>query len=448
MWPQLEGHQANTAAAPTKRIKVDLRPATITGLVIVLSVFGGFGTWAALAPLAGAIIAQGTVKVDTDRKEVQHVEGGVVQELLVRDGDVVEAGDVIVRLDKTRSKASYDVLQVQHDTARAEAARLTAELNRIDQIDFPADLKVRANRDPQVAEIVSGQESLFNARRVSLSGQTSILRQKVAQLKEEITGLEAQLRAKRHQSSLIREELKGLQELFDKGFAKKPRLLALQRERARLQGEIAEHLSEIARAKTKIGETELEVFQLEREFHEEVVAALHETQARIADTEVRMADAAHVVEQMEIRAPVSGIVVGMDVGTVGGVIKAGETMLEIVPVNDGLLIEARVQPSDVDSLSVGLPAFVRFTAFKQRTTPTVNGEVVYLSADSLIDERTGEAYYVTRVEVSDEEVRRLGDRPLQPGMPAEVVVETVERTALHYLVQPLMDAMVRAWREE
>ena len=429
------------------RVPLNVRPAIVGGLAVLLVAVGGFGTWAALAPLSSAVIAPGTVTVASKRKAVQHPDGGVVKELLVRDGHEVVAGDVIIRLDETRAYAGLAILQGSLDAARAVEARLIAERDAATAIAFPTSLLSRSV-DPKVAKLMTGQETLFHARRDSLAGQLSILNERVGQLEQEIAGLEAQRRAKGRQIKLVREELKGLEQLLAKGYTERTRVLALQREAARLEGERGELSADIARANKAIGETKLQIIQAQKAFREQVVTELRDVQPRISDLEERAIASRDVFDKLEIRAPVSGVVVGMDVHTVGGVIRAGETVLEVVPAEDRLIIEAEVRPFDIDSVAVGQEATVRFTSFKQQSTPTVIGIVDNVSADSLVDERSGQPYYLCRVEVSEEEVSRLGARRLRPGMPAEVMIRIGDRTAIEYLAQPLFDSMARAWREE
>ena len=423
------------------------RPSIFLGLGVILVGFFGFGAWAAVASIASGVVAPGTVTVDSNRKKVQHLEGGVVRDLLVRDGDVVKAGDILIRLDEIRPQATLAILQTRYDSALASQARLLAEQQDLEKILFPEQLLIRSS-EAKVAEILAGQTRLFEARRNSLAGETEILENRITQLQNDVRGIEAQQRAKERQISLVKEELESIKGLLDKGYTDRPRYLALQREAARLEGERGELISEIARTNTKIGETQLEIIQLRKSFREQVVTDLRAIGADVADLEERIGAARHTLEHIEVRAPVDGVVVGMEVHTVGGVIRAGDTILEVVPVNDELIIEVRVQPQDIDNITIGMQAGVQFTAFKQRTTPRLQGQVTYLSADRFVDDRTGEAYYSAHIRVSEEEVKRLGDHRLQPGMPAEIMIKTGERTAFQYLLQPFVDSLEKAWREE
>lgn len=432
--------------APEAAVPMNVKPAILVGLVVILLGLGGFGTWAAVAELSSAVVANGTVKVFSNRKKVQPLEGGVVAELLVRNGDVVTAGDVLIRLDQTRSEASYAIVQGNYDSTQAAVARLRAERDGADDIAFPDDLLTRRS-EPEVAEILQGQRAMFTARRESLTGQVSIIDERIGQLSQEIAGLNAQVDSKHRQIELIEGELEGLTALFEKGYVPKTRLLALKREAASLQGERGEHLAAIARARGLISEARLEIVQIRKGFTEQVVSELRQLESEMYDLAERRNAVAYNLTQTEIKATASGYVVGLDVHTVGGVVQPGATLLEIVPADETLVIEARIMPMDIDDVARGLAADVQFTAFPQRTTPKVEGHVTYVSADSLLDQQTGQSYFLAHVTVPKPQIQRLGDRQLQPGMPADVLIKVGERTPLDYLMQPITDSMRKAWRE-
>ena len=416
------------------------------GFFIVAVLFLGIGLWSATAYLSSAVVSQGVVTVDSNRKKIQHLEGGVVKEILVRDGDVVKANAPLVVLDETRPKANYEILRGNYDSFRATEARLLAERDRVGKISFPKDLL--DNKKSEIAELIQGQKNLFIARRESMLGETTILKQRIKQLQEEISGLDAQIVSKERQIKLIKEELGGLSSLFKKGHASKPRMLALQREEAKLIGEKGELVSRKARANKSIGETKLSILQGEQKFRERVVTELREVRTRIVDLAERVAAAKSVLGQLVIRAPVSGTVVNLTVHSKRAVISAGQAVLEIVPEKDKLVIEARVQPVDVDTLVIGQEAEIRILAFKQRTNSSLNGIFTYISADRLTDNRTGESYYQAKIKVPENEISSLNGKQLLPGMPAEVIIKTGSRTALQYLLQPILDSMNRAWRED
>jgi len=429
------------AEAPTSTRRV-----VLTGVAVIALTFGGFFGWAATAELSSAVIASGTVMVDSNRKAIQHLEGGIVSEVLVRNGDAVRQGDLLLRLDKTQARASLAIVQIKLDQAVAAEARLLAERDGAEAIVVPDALADRIGR-PHIREILHDQESLFAARRATLRGETDIYTQRIDQIGEQIAGYRAQQDSKARQMALINEELAAKKSLLEKGYAEKPKVLALEREAARLGGEKGELVAEIGAAKTKISEAKLQILQLEKDFREKVEQELRETRAQILDLRERVTAAAFVLEHLEVRAPEDAIVVGLQVYAAGQVVRPGQPVLELVPVHDQLIVEAKIRPVDIDNLFAGQEADVVFTAFPQRTTPRLLGSVVYVSADRFEDERSGEAFYLARVAVSDDEAARLGERRLQPGMPADVMIKTGARTALDYLVQPLRDSILKAWRE-
>lgn len=428
------------------RAKTGVRLPILLGFGCIIGAGAGFGSWAFTAPLASAVVAQGVVAVDTKRKKIQHFDGGIVKELLVRDGDVVKAGAVIVRLDATKAEANYEIVRGSYLTASAQEARLRAERDEKASIAFPKDL-IRDQNNPEVKRVLESETLVFAARKEMLDGQISILHQRISQLGEQVTGLEDQRAATDRQLALINEEAKILKGLFDKGHASRQRLMALQREGARLEGERGKLVAEAARTKTQISETRLEILQLRQKFRTEVTGELRDTESKVFDLKQRLAAAAEVLERIEIRAPVAGTVVAMNANTLGGVLKPGETILEIVPNLDRLIVEAAIRPQDIDGVAEGLVADVIFVPFKQRTTPVLQGRVAYVSADALVDEKTGQAHYSARIEVSERELARLGTNKLQPGMPTEVLIRLGDRTPIDYLMQPILDSMRRSWTE-
>ena len=436
----------NPAGQP-RRLRSNPLPYILFGLLIVLLMFGGIGTWASLAPLQSAVIAPGVVTVFSKRKTVQHLEGGIVSEILVRDGGQVEEGQLLLRLDDTRARANLAIIKGQLNVYRARKARLEAERDSREAINFPSSLLLQ-DSDPKIADTLRGEAELFTARRSTLEGEVKILTQRVEQLKEEIKGLKAQRLSKTAQLKFIVEEVQGLRQLYEKGYAPKTRILALQRTAEQLAGERGEHIADIARAKNGIGEAELQKIQVEKTFREQVIAELREVEARVFDLEERYVAAADELRRVEIRAPQAGSVVGLDVHTVGGVISPGQPILDIVPQEDELVIEGQVAPQDIDKVSPGLLAVVRLSAFDLRTTPELTGSVFMASADRLVDPATGEPYYQVGVRIDKAEVRKLGGLSLVPGMPAEVFIATGERTALSYFLKPLTDGLKRALRDE
>ncbi len=428
--------------APTDRLRF-----VLFGYAVITFGIFGFIAWAVLTPLSSAVIASGVVKVDSNRKTVQHLEGGVVQEVLVRDGDTVNAGDLVLRLDATRARAQLAILQGTYNANLAQKARLVAERDELAEIRFSEEL-ANAQNDPTVAEAIAVQRSLFEARRSALRGQLDIIDQQVVFLEQEIVGLESQRQAKEDQIEILASEIEELRDLLAKGLTEKPRILQLEREQAEMIGERGEHLSQISAARTQIGEKSLQQFQLQKSMREEVIDELKQLQTDLLDLSERLIAAQYTVDHTEIRAPVNGIVVDLRTHTIGGVVGPGQTVLEIVPIADRLIVEAKVHPQDIEGLKVGLAAGVRLTAYKQRATPELNGEIVYIAADITEDERTGQSYFITRTVVSDEELERLEGARVQPGMSADVFIRTGERTPADYLLQPLTDSFRKAWRED
>ena len=423
------------------------RPYILLGMAIVLLLFGGLGAWAAIAELSGAVIANGVIAVSSKRQTVQHLEGGIIAELLVRDHEIVEAGQLLIRLDDTRAGVTLGIINGRLDLLSAQAARLMAERNGQPLVDFPAFLTDRAE-DPTVVAIMDGQIELFEARRLALEGETEILTQRISQLGDQVRGLEAQQSAKDRQIALITEELAGLDRLFRQGLVPRTRILELQRAAERLRGEVGEHVAEIARTGTQIGETRLQIIQLQRAFGEQAVEELRDVQAQIFDLEQQQAAALDEMRRLDIRAPKAGAVVGLSVHTIGGVVAPGQPLMDIVPEEDELVVEAQVAPEDIDKIAGGLDAFVRLSAFDMRTTPELGGTVFSASADRLMDETTGMPYYLIGVRIPESELERLEGLSLVPGMPAEVFIKTGERTAMSYLVKPLTDSLEHVFRED
>ncbi|MEE8332679.1 MAG: HlyD family type I secretion periplasmic adaptor subunit [Alphaproteobacteria bacterium] len=423
------------------------RLAITLGLLVIVAFFGVFGVWAAMAPLSTAAIAPGEVIVESKRKTVQHLEGGIVAEILVKDGDRVAAGQVLVTLDQVQPRAALAVQQGRRLAARTLGARLIAERDGASKITFPADLMARIDV-PEVRTLVNGQRRIFLVRRKALANQIAILRQRDAQVEEEIRGLKSQIKSEDDQIELVLEEMKGVQTLVDKGLMPRPRLLSLQRRAAEIRGGRGRGIASIARARQTIGETRLRVEELATNLINEAVRELREVQAELFDLSERVNAARDVLRRTRIIAPIAGTVVGQRIATIGGVIAPGEPLLDIVPSLDALVIEARVNPEDIDIVTTGLLAEVRFTAFSQRSLPPVAGKVVSVSADRLIDETTKGVYYLARVELTENISDKLKGATLHPGMQTEVMIVTGHRTALSYFFKPVTDSFNRAFREQ
>ncbi len=410
--------------------------AAITGVFLA-----GLIGWASLAPLESAAIAPGVVSVDGYRKTVQHLEGGIVGEILVREGDRVEAGQVVLRLDDTTPRASLELLRGRWMVASALEARLEAERDGADEIRFSEVLT--AHRDgPKTRQILEGQRNIFRARREALRSQTAILEQRAAEYAAEIVGIEGQIQAETTRLALVREELADVQKLYDKGFARKPKLLQLQRRAAEIEGSRNLHQAQIARARQSIGETRMRAADLQTSRLNQVVEEQRKAQAELYDLNERVRAAEDVLARTEIRAPLSGTVVDLRVHTAGGVIASGAPLLDIVPREERLVVEAKVDPKDIDVVREGLDAQVRFTAFNQRHRAPTEARLTSVSADLLTDEASGRSYYLARVELAEGTVTEL-----RPGMQAEVMIVTGARSALDYLLEPLVLSLNRAFRE-
>jgi HlyD family secretion protein len=418
----------------------------VIGLAVVVVLAGGLGGWASTAEISGALIAPGQIVVETNVKKVQHPTGGVVGELLTRDGDKVKAGQIVVRLDDTVTKANLAIVTKNLDAALARAARLQAEQRGLEGITFPPQLTDRA-RDPDVATVMASESKLFEVRVNGRAGQKAQLRERVTQLNEEIAGLAAQEKAKDEEIALVQKELEGVRDLYNKRLIQISRLTTLERDSARLNGERAQYIASRAQAKGKITETELQIIQVDKDLVSEVSKDLRETNDKIGEFVERKVTAEDQLRRVDIRAPQDGIVEQTSVHTVGGVITAGDTIMLIVPQSDDLQVEAKVNPQDIDKLQVGQKTLLRLSAFNQRTTPELSGTVSRVSPDVTTEQRTGQSYYTIRVSMPPEEIARLGDVKLIPGMPVEAFVQTGNRTMMSYLMKPLHDQLMRAFRE-
>ena len=423
-----------------------IRRLNLIGLAVAAVLVGGFGGWAVTFELSGAVIAPGNIVVESYIKKVQHPYGGIVAAIPVREGDKVEEGQVLMRLDDTVTRSTLGVIRSQLDELLARQARLLAERDGANTIVFPDELIQRRNQAP-VETSVTGEEKLFEARRQTRIGQRAQLRERVAQINEEIRGLTAQYQAKENEIRLIGEELVGVEDLFKKNLVSIVRYMQLQRDQARIKGEHGQFIADIARARGKISETELQIIQLDQDFRTEVLKDLREVQGKIAELKERVTAAEDQLRRIEIKAPLTGTVHQLLVHTIGGVIANGETIMQIVPGTSELVVEAKVAPQDIDQLVPGAKVIIRIMAGNQRTTPDVNGVLTQISADLTREPQTNQAYYVVRASLPEAEIRRLADIKLIPGMPAEAFIQTHERTPLQYLLKPLRDQIARTFRE-
>ncbi len=422
------------------------RPARI-GRWMVIAGFGGFMLWAALAPLDKGVPLSGNVVVAGSRQAVQHPTGGVIEQLLVRDGDQVTAGQVLLRLDPTQARAQYESLRVQLLTARAMQARLVAERDGQSAVQYSPELLKDAG-EPWLAAILETQRQLLGSRRQALEMELGGMRESIAGSQASLDGLQGSMAAKQDQRSALQEQLQGLRELARDGYIPRNRLLESERLFAQVNGSISEDLGNIGRTRRQLQELKLRIGQRQQEYQREVSQQLTEAQSNAADLDNRLRSAAFDLASTEIKAPASGTVVGSSVFTNGGVIARGQSLMEIVPRDVPLLVDARASVELVDRLHPGLPVELLFVAFNQSTTPRVEGEVTLVSADRLLDEKNGQPYYQVRVRVGAEGQQQLAGQDIRPGMPVEAFVRTGERSMLNYLFKPLTDRAHVALAEE
>ena len=440
--PDTAAATALAAAWPDDRAQ----HAIIAGAVIVFIFFGVLGTWAALARLDAAAIAPAVVKVDGNRKSVQHLQGGIIKELRIKEGDLVTAGQALIVLDDVQAQAAVDVLSKQYTAFRAQEARLLAERSRAGAINFPEELKSRSD-DPDVAQTMQTQSALFESRRAALTGQIGVLKQRISQTREQVTGMQGQLTAQQRQLESTQNELSGLRDLFKRGYVPRQRMLELERSAAALEGQAAEFSSNMMRARQAMEELNLQIIQLQTDRTNQVEGDLRDVQIRVLETAPKLQAARNTLERTQIRAPYSGYIVGLTAYSIGGVVAPGEKIMDIVPDQNGVMVEATVNVDDIRDVRPGMRAEVRLTAYKQRTTPIIFGQVRNVSADRMTDTRTGAGYYVVQIKLDEQDLKRYGDIKLVPGMAAEVSIPTRARTALDYLVRPLTDSLNRSFRQ-
>jgi HlyD family secretion protein len=419
------------------------RPLTI-GLklccVIAVAVF----IWGSVAKLSGAVVAPGMVVVDGNSKKIQHPQGGVIGEILVRDGARVAAGDLLIKLDDTQLRASLGVVTSQLTELTGRKARLAAERDDRDDPEFPSNF-LRSH--PDAERVVNGERRLFQARRASANGQKAQLRERIKQSEEEINGLILQNSSKGRERVLIEEELSRVTDLYKKNLLPITRVLSLQRDQARIEGEVGTLLAQIAKLRGQIAETRLQIIAIDDTRYSDAQKELREVEGRIAELQERKIAAEDQLRRVELRAPIDGVIHELNVHTVGGVVNPAEQLMLVVPTGDSLSVEVRVPASEIDQLQLGREAKLRFTAFNQRTTPEVKGLLTRVSPDVIHDKEAGQSYYVARITPDGRDLERLGDKKLVPGMPVEAFIETTSRTALSYLTKPLADQFERAFRE-
>lgn len=415
--------------------------------LLVLIFFGvAFIGWGAFVPLAGGAIAPAVISPDGDRKTVQHLEGGIVAELLVRDGDMVKAGQPLVLLESIQPKATHDMLISQQWTLLATQVRLLAEQAGHMHVQFPDNLL--ETRDERLQAVLEGQRRLFQDRLATHLARKDVLRQRIEQLNEQVKGLQAQVDSSNAQLALIAEELVGKEALLRKNIVTKPEVLKLQRAVAELEGRRGEYLGAIARAQQQIGETHLQILMTDAERTDQVTTRLEQLRGELSTVTEKLNSSVDILKRTVITAPLAGVVLNMRFKTIGGVLRPADPILDIVPADDTLLIDAKISPNDIDVVRAGLPAKVQLSAYSGRSTPRLNGTVRTVSADRMVDDATRQTYYLARVQVDREEIRQSHYKiELIPGMPAEVLIVTGERTMVEYLFQPFLEALWRSFRE-
>lgn len=435
---------AATDLEAKQNIQVDFTAPRRFGVILIVLVFGIFGIWSAVAPLDSAALAPGVVTVKSYKKTIQHLEGGIVRAIKVRDGDQVLAGDILVVMDDTQARAQLEIARAQVFAYSAIEARLLAERDNLDTIAMDSEFK----QDPRMQAELQSQLQFFNARKNARQGEISVFNQRIEQLQANISGLQALKTSKESLVASYGEEIEDYRDLLKEGYADKIRLRELERNNSRLQGEIAEHFSAIAGTRIQVGEAKLQILQLEKEFYSSVVDELGQIQTKLNDVKERVRALNDTVERTEIRSPVDGMIMGLQVHTLGAVISPGLPILDVVPQGGDMIVEAQVSPIDIDRISLGQEAKIRFSAFSNATTPVIFGTIVTVSADRLVNEQNGMPYYLARVEVTPEGMVDLTGLSLVPGMPAEVLINTGERTLFEYLTQPISNAFARSLIEE
>lgn len=429
------------------KLRRSLLTHTIAVAVVGILLLGGVGGWAASTEFAGAVIAPGQVVVESNVRKVQHPSGGVVGQLLVHDGSRVELGDVLIRLDETQTRANLSIIVKALNELEARQAREEAERDASPGIQFPKSLLDQMS-DPDVAKSVHGEQEQFKIRGQARDGQKLQLRERIAQLGEEANGYEAQVLSKANQIEWIAKELVGVNDLWEKNLVPYSRVTALEREKERLEGERGQLRASIAQTKGKTAEIQLQILQVDQDMRAEVGKDLAELRAKQAELVEKRVAAEDQLRRIDLRAPQSGVVYQLAVHTVGGVIGPGEVTMLIVPDNDSLDVEVRIQPQDIDQIQIGHRAVLRFSAFNQRTTPELNGSVSRIAPDVTEDPKTGVHYYTVRINIPKDELTRLGDLKLVPGMPVESFMQTAPRTVMSYLLRPFHDQLARAFREK
>jgi HlyD family secretion protein len=415
---------------------------------LVAIFIGGFGIWSVTAPLESAAIAPGSVEAETSRKTVQHLEGGIVARILVKDGDAVTTGQPLIQLDDTRSRATAQALQGQLREAQVREARLLAERDGHDTILFPLSLRQASGQDPALAEMLAGQRRIFDSRRQLYHSQFAVLVQRQQQISRQMLGLRYQVDAAEKRAEIIKREMASIAPLVARGVIAQPRKLALEREQAEIEGRRGQAQEEMARAEQGVGEVNAQMLKLRSDREAEIVQSLRDAQALVFQLSERFEAAGDVLSRTQVRAPEDGVVTDLRVRTPGGVVAEGQPLLDLVPKHDRLIVTAQVRPDDIDVVHPGLPAQVRLMPYKHRRVPPVDGTLIYVSADRMTDRATERSYYTARIRLSEASLSALPGIEVMAGMPVEVLIKTGKFTAAGYMLRPVMDSFNRAFRED
>ncbi|KAB0268865.1 HlyD family type I secretion periplasmic adaptor subunit [Microvirga brassicacearum] len=432
------------SGTPLQRLRFLAASAfAIVGVFVV-----GFGVWATQAPLESAAVAGGAIEAESSRKTIQHLEGGIIGRILVADGDEVAAGQALIHLDDTGAHATVQVLQGQLWNAQAQEARLLAERDARNEVEFPFVFMQRKPNDPDLASIMNGQIKIFETRRKLQASRIEVIEQRKAQTEREIVGLRFQEQAAAKRASIIKEEIAVVAPLVTKGLQTRPRLLQLEREQAEIDGRLGGTQAQISRAEQSIGESQAMILKLESDYYSEIAQGLRDTQGQIFQLLERLQAAQDVLARTKIRAPEAGIITDLRIHTPGGVVAAGEPLLDLVPRQDRLIVRAQVKPEDIDLVRPGLEARIRLLSYKHRRVPPVDGVLTYVSADRLVDKQTERAYYTAQIRIDPTSLRGLPEVKIIPGMPVEVLIKTGQFTVAHYVLRPFLDSFNRAFRED
>lgn len=418
------------------------------GLLVLLIGFGGFALWAGLAPLDAGVTAEAQVQVFGNRKAVQHLEGGSIDEILVKEGDKVQAGETLVRLNRTRALSEQAIASTQYIMAKTTEARLVAERDNVDEVHYAPELVGKYGNDPRFLDARRVQDQLFATRRAALKGEIAILRENLRGAEQQLRGLSEVQKNRQAQINFINQELSGVRALAEEGYLPRNRMLNLERDAAQLQAALSNDVVEAGRARNQIAELKLRILQREQDFQKEVQSQLSEVQKEATSLSDRLNALDYTVRETEIRAPIEGFVQNVTVHTIGGVVGPGVQLMEIVPEDERFIIQAQIPVFSIDKVKPGLEVEITFPAFNHARTPNIPGRVLTVSADRLTDQNTGVPYYLAQVEVTDEGMDLLRYNNIRPGMPAAVLIQTGERTMLSYLLKPFLERLDKSFTEE